>query len=269
MNSALVHRLWQSTLLPLVAAHIIIAADYWPRFKVATIKPVDPHSVHITGVDVYPGGRVVIKSLTLKDLICAAFQVSYWQLSGGQRWTGAERYNIVALPPENMRASITDTRHTLYGIDDKRLREMLQALLIRRFQLKFHWEKKTGRVYLLETSGKALRLRASDSVPKGANRPANTFGSIGFAGNWVIYNTTMPQLAKFAGDYYIHRPVLDRTGFSGAFDYKSPAEDEAIYSNDQNGSFLNLLREIGLKLKPAQGIVETFVIDRANKPTPN
>jgi len=35
---------------------------------------------------------------------------------------------------------------------------MLQALLIDRFQLKFHRETKTGDVYLLEQSGKPLAL---------------------------------------------------------------------------------------------------------------
>ncbi len=56
---------------------------------------------------------------------------------------------------------------------------------------------------------------------------------------------------------------------SGSFDYKFPEEDCKSYWEDQTGSFLNLLREIGLKLKAANGPVETLIIDHATRPSPN
>jgi uncharacterized protein (TIGR03435 family) len=67
----------------------------------------------------------------------------------------------------------------------------------------------------------------------------------------------------------LHCPVLDRTDLTGSFDYKSPAEDWDAHQQDQVGSFLNLIREIGLKLDSAKGPVETFVIDQAHTPSPN
>jgi len=81
----------------------------------------------------------------------------------------------------------------------------------------------------------------------------------------------MPQLAKFGADYYLHAPVLDRTGLSGSFDYQQPPPLTELEANSiaDSESFKGLTREIGLKLEPAQGPVETFIIDHAEKPSPN
>jgi uncharacterized protein (TIGR03435 family) len=239
-----------------------------PRFEVATIKPVDPDVRYMVGIDVYPGGRVVLRGLPLKTLICVAFNVSYWELSGGDSWTGKTPYNVEALPPENLRSSIS-LRHTFYGIQDERLREMLQALLVDRFQLTFHRETKTGKVFLLERTGKTLRLQPTKAISTTTDPMANTGGSIGFAEKWVLYNTTMPELAKFASDFLLHCPVLDNTDLTGSFDYKSPPEDWDTYQQDPVGSFQNLIGEMGLKLDSAKGPVETFVIDQAHTPSPN
>lgn len=251
-----------------------------PQFEVATIKPIDPKVMHIVGVNIYPGGRVVISVATLKSLIELAFRLSYWQISGGDPWTENDCYDLEAKPPENLQSSITNLRQSLFEIEDENLRKMLQALLIDRFQLRFHRETKTGKVYLLERNGKTLRLRPtkvmSDSASASSftNRPKITesSGDVGFAGGrWVIFNTSMPQLAKFAADHIVLTPVLDRTELSGSFDYWQPTrltDSEAQYENPSD-SFRLLIPEVGLRLRPAQGPVEILVIEHAEKPSPN
>ena len=243
-----------------------------PEFEVASVKPVDPNVPHMVGVEVYPRGRVVISGLSLKALTATAFRLSYWQISGGDAWTEKDDYNVEAKPAENLRSSIKDLRHTLFGIEDEHLREMLQALLIDRFQLKFHREAKTGDVYLLERNGKALGLRPTEIPSAGADLAADrsSFGSIGYAGGrWVISATAMPQLAKFASDYVLHAPVLDRTELSGSFDYKQRLPDLEPNYSDNSDSFLRLIPELGLRLERSKGPVEIFVIDHAGKPSPN
>jgi uncharacterized protein (TIGR03435 family) len=234
-----------------------------PQFEVATIKPIDPNAVHSVGVEVSPGGTVALNGLTLKGMICTAFNLSYWQIEGGDPWMEKTQYDVVGKPPESVEASQPNPRHTLFGIEDERLRQMLQALLIDRVQLQFHRETKTGKVYLLERNGKALQLRPTNAATAG---PA---GGIGFASLWDLSNTTMPQLADFASTFYLHRPVFDRTGLSGAFNYRSPPEDYAAYESDPTGSFVEMIQAVGLKLVTAEGPVETFVIDRAEPPSPN
>jgi uncharacterized protein (TIGR03435 family) len=47
------------------------------------------------------------------------------------------------------------------------------------------------------------------------------------------------------------------------------AERDSEFQSTLSSSFLNLLQELHLKLERAKGPVETFVIDRAEKPLPN
>jgi uncharacterized protein (TIGR03435 family) len=181
-------------------------------------------------------------------------------------------YDVEAKPSEAFQSTRPDTRHTLFTVEDGHLRQMLQALLIDRFQLKFHRETKTGTLYLLEKSGKPLRLKPAkvDAAGADAAADASRFGSIGLAGQWNISYTSMPQLAKFASDYVVHALVQDRTGLTGLFNYRSPMQvDPDAYGADNAGSFLNFLAEIGLKLQSAKGPVETLVIDHAEQPSPN
>lgn len=256
------------------AAQPQAAAQPSATFEVASIKPVIPDVPHNMGIQVYPGGRVVLSTFNLKALIAAAFRLSYWQISGGEEWIEKEEYNVEAKPPEAMQARIKDLRHTLFGIENEELRQMLQTLLIERFQLKFHRETKTGDVYLLQQSGKTLRLRPTEIPATDGGDEAGekrSFGSIGYVdGSWGIFATSMPQLAKFAADFILHVPVLDRTDLKGLFDYRQRQPDiEPKYGGDQSDSFRRALAEVGLKLERAKGPVETFVIDHAAKPLPN
>jgi uncharacterized protein (TIGR03435 family) len=245
-----------------------------PEFEVATIKPVEPHTKGLVGPVVYPNGKVAIRRTTLKGLIEIAFQLSLWQIAGGEEWMNDTEYNIEAIPPETVSAQTLELRYSNWGIEDQHLRQMLQALLIDRFQLKFHREQRPGTIYLLERSGKPLRLQPTKASPDPENVSGSTrfSGDIGFAGGrWVLFNTSLPQFAKFASDHILKTPVLDRTNLSGSFDYRQSAalsDAEANYS-DPSESFLLLIGELGLRLKSSRGAIEAFVIDHADKPSAN
>lgn len=233
------------------------------QFEVASIKPTTPGGMHLTGARVYPGGRVELSALPLVSLVAIAFRVAYWQITVPEKWMEQDRFDIEAKPPENV---VKNLRYTNYGLEDEHLRAMVQHLLIERFQLKTHGDTKPGDVYRLELSGKALRLQASQA-PEGAS-----FGSIGFArGRWVLDNTMMAQLAKYAGDNILHTAVIDATGLNGPFDYKQPVslpDSEANYS-DPSDSFIRLMGEVGLKLVRGKGTIELLVIESASRPSAN
>jgi len=86
----------------------------------------------------------------------------------------------------------------------------------------------------------------------------------------------------------LDRPVLDKTGFTGAFDLKLRfTADQATMGlpgsggpGDPGGSgipanpdlpniFAALQEQLGLKLVPAKGPVEVLVIDHVERPTAN
>ena len=94
------------------------------EFEVATIKPTNPNVMHMVGVNIYPGGRVVITN-TLKSLVVTAFGLAYWQVSGGEPWVEKDNYDVEGKPPESQQASFTNLSHSWTEIGDDRLRGML------------------------------------------------------------------------------------------------------------------------------------------------
>ncbi len=242
------------------------------EFEVATIKPRVPDVPTMMGVQVFPGGRVLIRAFPLQGFIMTAFGVSpRWQISGGEKWTREGEYTIEAKPPASMVSRIRSLRYTNFNIEDPLLREMLQSLLIDRFHLKFHRETKTGDVYILERNGQPFQPQPVELMKAGSDPYSedHSFGSIGYAGGkWNIFATSMPQLADFASGIIVHAPVLDQTGIAGRFNYRQREPDlDPVYSGDQSPSFTSYLKEVGLKLTRVKGPVEMFVIDHAEKPT--
>jgi uncharacterized protein (TIGR03435 family) len=253
-------------LLPL--ASLCCAAQ--PAFEAATIKPVDTiNGVMNAGVRVYPGGRIVIHALPLKSVIVAAYDVGWWQLSGGEPWMEKDAYDVEAKPAAQ--SGDYSLRHTRFGIHDERIRQMLQTLLAERFQLKVRRETKSGQVYLLEKSGRKIPLVATKFTDeKPAQGTPGFSGAIEHAGgHWFLFNTSMPQFAKFASTYVVRKPVIDQTGLEGSFDYRDPDAKIDQENGDFETSFTAFVRAIGLKLTASKGPVETFVIEHAEKPSAN
>jgi uncharacterized protein (TIGR03435 family) len=254
------------------AAILCLACEAFPQpaFEVATIKPVDTtNGIMDAGVKVYPGGRIVLHALPLKTLIVAAYDAGYWQLAGGEDWMEKNVYDIEAKP-----AALSGTyslRHSRIWIGDERVRQMLQTLLTERFQLRVHRETKTGPVYLLELSGKKPLLHPTkyteDQPVMGAPGFSGEIEHVG--GHWFLFNTSMPQLAKFASNFVLHKPVIDRTGLGGSFDYRDPDVRIDQGNGDFEGAFTVFIRDIGLKFRSSTGPVETFVIEHAEKPSAN
>jgi uncharacterized protein (TIGR03435 family) len=270
-------RLLLTLVLTPIAAHSQPAPPAsLPQFDVAIIKPIDgthgPIDAHMPKV--YPGGRIVIAGLSLKGLISVAFNASGDRLSGGEDWTSKDQYYLDARPPQTSPPTEYDTSRSSFAITDPRLREMLQALLIDRFQLKFHRETKQGIVYLLQQSGKPLLLHPTkadiDKQPsKSENEDSTGRITVGADHTWRIYDVSMAHFAGFIQDINVHHPVIDQTGLSGYFDAEWPQTltDTQVY--DGFGSLPIFVQALGLKLTKSSGPVESFVIDHAEHPSPN
>jgi uncharacterized protein (TIGR03435 family) len=109
-------------------------------FEVATVKPSAPFdaaaakagTAHVgTRID---ASHVDIGTATLFRLICAAYRVRPYQVSGPD-WLKTTTYDIQAKIPD--------------GVSADKVPEMLQTLLAERFGLKLHAEKKDQSVYAL------------------------------------------------------------------------------------------------------------------------
>lgn len=238
-----------------------------PDFEVASVKPSNPGEGEINGFYTYPGGRVVGNGCTLQYLIMVAFDVQPFQVSGGPSWAGlvgGDRYDIQAIPPASSQSSHSNPALHKNPPNEEQ-RQMLQSLLIERFQLKFHRETREGSVYLLMRGDKELKLQ----TPKDKNAYSWAGGITGgwYGGGIRGENISMPQLAERLSSR-LERPVLDQTGLNGSFDFEYRTGDE---NNDADitGFLLASMKELGLKLTSAKGPVEAIVIDHVERPSPN
>jgi uncharacterized protein (TIGR03435 family) len=115
-----------------------------PSFEVAEIKPADPNNPMPGKGRMLPGGRLDLPGMTLKRIIMFAYGAREDMISGGPKWAGQDRFDIVAKAPPNASQEV--------------IRPMCQSMLADRFKLAIHREDKVQSAYVL-TLGK---------------RPANT-----------------------------------------------------------------------------------------------
>ena len=236
-----------------------------PSFEVASIKLSDTHRGGAIGIFTFPGGKVTAGFSTFKMLVMYAFDVQPFQVSGGPAWINDDKYDIIAQPPASSPASKLNPPNPKLPLNPEQ-RQMLQMLLMDRFQLKYHRTIKPGPVYALVRGNGDLKLQNAknkDDYPWAGGFRGGAIIGDGIAGQ----NISMPLLATRLSSY-LDRPVLDQTGLKGSYDFKFeyPTDDPG---HDVVPSIFASIQGIGLKLKAAKGPVETIIIDHVEKPSEN
>jgi len=206
-------------------------------------------------------GRLSAENVTLRDLVLYAYDVRNNQISGGPAWFDSDRWNVNA----------TAARE----ISEGERRQMLQALLADRFELKIRREMKELPVYALVIAKSGSKLKANtDGAPGGMDV------SINFRGfsQLTAQNEPMSTLATILFNP-TGRKVIDRTGIEGNFDFTlewapdpahTPSNDGAPDADPQGASiFTAVQQQLGLKLESSKGPVEILVIERAERPAGN
>jgi uncharacterized protein (TIGR03435 family) len=237
-----------------------------------------------------PGGLYIGTNRPLATYIWFAYKLNIVQAralaSELPKWADDERFDIQGRGPTN--ATIAQ------------MRLMLQSLLEDRFQFKAHFETHQGRVYALVlvkpgVTGPKLRPHANnppclDSSAPGANPfsfapddfPAicaepiamSMSGVSSYSGRDVTI-ALMAQNLAIVPNISLDRPVADRTGLAGKFDFAlkfspEPADGAKPTPEDYQPAFLQALKDqLGLKLESTTGPITTFVVDHIEEPSPN
>ncbi len=234
-------------------------------FDAATIKPVNPNVSSHVGFEGRPGGKIAIGDMTLKSLICYAFDVQDFQVAGGPVWLDQNLYDIVAVaaPPVNdKQAQALGFRSTPTEIE----REMLLNLLIERFGLKFHSQVKFGPVYFLTRGNRKLYLSEANNKTLDPRGGVLQKGEDIWDGEAFGRNVTMEFLARqLSSD--LDRPVVDKTELKGSYDFHVPPLDPE--NRDALWAVKSSMQQIGLELRSGRGPVAQIIIDAATKPSDN
>jgi uncharacterized protein (TIGR03435 family) len=203
-------------------------------------------------------GRISYTRVTLIDCIAAAYGVQYFQITGPD-WLQFERYDIAA------KAEGDPGRVELM--------RMLQTLLSDRFKLTFHREKKELPIYALLVGKREPRLHRTNGEGASGILPAGP--------NLTFHNVSMSEFAGLLSGRLVGRPVLDKTGLEGNFDFalrlfdiqsEARTVDEgkrAIGALDPS-AFVDAIEQLGLKLEAQKEVLDFLIIDAAERvPTEN
>ena len=215
-----------------------------PAFEVASIKPSEPITPAMVasgklhaGMKI-DGKRVDIGNFGMMQLICKAYDVKTYQVSGPSWLQGAglagQRFDIVANLPE--------------GATKEQIPQMLQALLAERFKLAIHRDSKDQAIYAMVVGKGPLKIKESGAPPAApggeAPNPAVTGSSSvsvsqtktgavvsdgtgktqkmipspdGKSMRFEISGATLAELAEGLAPMADH-PIVDMTGLTGKYD---------------------------------------------------
>jgi uncharacterized protein (TIGR03435 family) len=236
---------------------IIIAAlagsAYGQTFEVASIR--ESVAGRRTSIEPNPGS-LTMRNVTLMRCISWAYRVYEFQISGGPQWRDSARYDIVA--------------RSAGPASEDQLRLMLRSLLADRFKLALRIETKETLAYVLTIDKNGHKLRPAKGGPRSVQ--PDPFGL-------ALQNATMFDLEQFLLTVPgMDRPVFNRTGLEGAFDFtltlfnglEANEEDQkrAVLTAGAIG-FSDALARLGLKLEMQKVPLDSIVIENADKPAEN
>ena len=202
-------------------------------------------------------------------------------VEGGPAWINSDLYLVEA------KAEGPVSQATMRG-------PMLRALLEERFQLKVRRETRGVPVYALTVTKNGLKLHPTSEgsctpeqggLPDLAARPkCRSYQVLPGKGptsrTGDSYGMSLDEFAKTLTMYGLDRPVVNKTGIAGTFDFHLEyALDETspgFHSDGGNAADTvdpqiptALQQQLGLRLEPARGSREFLVVDHVEKPSGN
>ena len=214
-----------------------------------------------------PGGEVRAQSLTLGAMMWYAFDVQPFQVVGGPDWIHKDLFDVIARPPASSQAVGLNSQSPNNPLSERQ-QQMLQSLLITRFQLAFHREDKMGCVFVLEKGDGRPKLHSPRDSGEAAWVGSNM--GTGINGDGLVgKNISMPVLAARLSRY-VQCPVVDKTGLKDTYDFKFVYRDNNPNTlEDLVKSIVTSVDGIGLRLEATTGPVSMIVVDNAEKPATN
>jgi uncharacterized protein (TIGR03435 family) len=236
-------------------------------FAVATIKPNVSGDPGIEDLSLNGGHRFTAKNASLIDLMAFAYGVQAKQVTSAMD-LDKDRYDVNAAPDPGSMSN------------PQLMRVMLQKLLVERFALTFHHDKRDMSAFVLTVAKGGSKLVPAEGavpVPDVNFRPA--------AGGMMmnIVDGNMPTLTSTLQIAVVDRPVVDQTGLPATVRYDMHVTflpDETMFHGRRVGPpadavnaapslFEAMPQQLGLKLTAEKTAVDIIVIDHVEKPSAN
>jgi bla regulator protein BlaR1 len=278
-----------------------VAAGGKMAFEVASVKPSPPGAFRPPNFPLDPGPAFVgvrtgepprgrfSADFPLIVYITFAYKLSLTpdqrdaMLAHLPKWVASDAFEIDARAPQS-------------NATKDQMRLMMQSLLADRFNLAVHFETQTVPALAMvlaksEKLGAQLRPHAEGPPCEAApSSDKSVFPALCDVYSMVLQpnrlrragsrNTTMEALAGAVPTFgSVSRPVVDRTGLTGTFDFTlewSPESDSAALpaggalTEPAGPTFLEALNEqLGLKLDSIKAPIKALIADRVERPSAN
>jgi uncharacterized protein (TIGR03435 family) len=226
-----------------------------PTYDVVTIKP-NKSGGNGWGINTN-NDSFSTNNVSIRNLLQTAYGIKEDLISGVPGPLDSLHFDI--------QAKIVDYDSSVKLTQQQR-QQMLLPILTDRFHLKAHTETKTLPVYELVVVPGGPKFKPSP--PSDGKRGSGTTIR---NHELSVHDRTMESFASTLTDQ-VKRTVIDKTGLPGNYDFslKWSAEDSPTADTDTAPSIFTALPEqLGLKLQPAKGPVETLVVDHVETPSDN
>ena len=321
--------------MPLLSGTSAQTTSPKPSFEIVSIKP-SPPNLNIRGGGPR-GDRLNLTGASLRMLLQQGYArpnpvaggIQQIQIVGGPNWIDSDLYDV------NAKAECAGG-----PIPREQMQLMIQSMLEDRFQLKAHTETRELPIYNLVVGRDGSKIKLSEDQtpapitqagppqlcgpapppitlpplppppapggpgpaptppppPRGALRMMIGQGGLNMQGTATPFANFVSMLSQFSG-----RPVIDKTGLKGLFDFTLHFSREGITlpglppggpppgavlgggpgpglggpggpadtAADPTPSLFTAIQELGLRLESSKGPVEVLVVDSAQKPSEN
>ena len=227
-----------------------------PDWEVVTVRPGDPNGTE-SGIQV-DGRDLVVKRHTVETLLLFGFGVHKTQVMNAPDWVRSERWDARGYADVPGQPSIPQ------------FQSLIRKLLVERFGLVQHTEKRDLAVYALTVGKGPLKIEKSAGDPNGL--PQEQDNDNGGIRSMHIGNMTMREFCLIM-TFFMDKPVVDQTGLAGKYDFllkytydesKAPADGSAPAT-----IFTAIQEQLGLKLEPVKTATDVMVIDKVERPGEN
>ena len=267
----------------------LLAAFFWlstalgQTFDAASVKPAPPPGSgprNAGGPRWHEGMTRLHETASMQALLTEAYGIEPFRLAG-PAWMESERYLVDAVLPQ--------------GTTLAQLRVMMRSLLVQRFHLAAHSERREQQVSSLTVAKGGPKMKAAVEIaaapePSGPEFDADGFPNVGLFPNGrgstlfftvngrsrlIGQQATMQALAAEL-TRRMGRTVSDDTGLAGRYDFvlnfsgglrgpSAPAPTQEQAPDPAPDLFAALTTQLGLKLDARKGLVEIIVVDHVEK----
>ena len=233
----------------------MMAKDADPDWGVVAVRASDPND-RVSG-DNFVGSRYTIERKTVVEMLSLGYGVQKRQIMNAPEWAATDHWDVNGVPD------------TPGEPDQKQRNSLVRKLLAERFGLKVHTEQREMPVYALILAKGGAKLTQSTHDPHDVPDLSGSGNSVQQSMRFT--NLSMTELATGLQDW-TDRPVVDRTGLSGRYDFKlrwTSDETRTAAPDAPPGLFTAIQEQIGLKLEPVKAMADVLVIDKVERPGAN